>query len=329
MINKEKISIVKKYFGSLRIKINEPMKLHTSIRTGGPAEIYLEVLNQRELAWIILYCIKEKIPYFVLGSGTNLLVSDSGFEGLVIRNRTSKISLLNSLGEIITGKKVTDRVLLEVESGVLLNLLVSYALDAGYSGLEYFLGLPGTVGGAVWNNSHNERHHKYFGDLLSQAKIINKKGEIKKVNKSYFHFNYDYSEIQKNKDIILNVQLIMNFGNKKKLWEFATNELKYRSLSHQPGFTFGCTFKNISIESAQHLATPNFTTSAGYLLESAGLKGIAVGEAKISKQHANFILNKGLAKSSDVVKLINLCKDKIKAKYNIELEEEIVYLGKF
>lgn len=314
-------------FGKERVKMNEPMSLHTTIKIGGPADLYLEVSSKEELASAVIRCQKEKIPYFILGIGSNILVSDKGYRGVIIRNKTSKIKIVGVKGQINASQKSIKKVIVEAQSGVLLNQLVRFALDEGLAGLEYFLGLPGTVGGAVWNNSHNERHKKYFGDLISQAEILTSKSERNIVSQKYFQFGYDRSKIQKSGDIILSVVLSLLPGNKENLWKTAGEELKYRQKSHAPLPTFGCTFQNMGKADALRLATPNHTTSTGYLIDSLGLKGTKIGGAQISPNHANFIVNTGGAKASDVVQLIKLCKEKVKEKYGVELKEEIVYLG--
>lgn len=316
-------------FGKERVKINEPMSFHTTMKIGGPVDLYVEAFTKEELGNIITLCQKERIPYFVMGLGSNILVSDKGIRGVVIRNRTSKIKIVGVKGKINLSQKFIKNVIVEAESGVLLNQLVRFTLDEGLAGLEYFLGLPGTVGGAVWNNSHNERLKKYFGELILQAEIITVSGDIKIVDQKYFQFGYDRSKIQKTGETILSVALSLFSGIKEDLWKIATGELNYRQKSHAPCPSFGCTFQNIKKSDALRLATPNQTTSAGYLLDSLGLKGTQIGGAQISPQHANFILNTGGAKAQDVVQLIKLCKEKVKEKYGVELKEEIVYLGEF
>jgi len=316
-------------FGPERIKLDEPMSLHSTMKIGGPADVYLEVFNKEELVSAVNLCRQENYPYFILGLGSNILVSDDGFRGVVIRNRTSKIKIAGIKGQINATQKSIKNVLVEAESGVLLNQLVRFTLDEGLAGLEYFLGLPGTVGGAVWNNAHNERQKKYFGEYILQAEILTSGGEVKTVDQKYFQFGYDTSKIQKSGDILLAVALSLLPGNKEQLWQAATTELIYRQQNHGGGNSFGCTFKNISQADALRLATPNHTQSTGYLIDSLGLKGTKIGGAQISAKHANFILNLGDAKACDVVQLIRLCKEKVKSKYGVDLKEEIGNLGEF
>lgn len=327
-MEKKYLELINK-FSQERIKLNEPMSLHTTMKIGGPVDVYLEAFTKEDLVLYVELCLKEKLPYFIIGLGSNILVSDKGFHGVVIRNRTSKIRIAGMKGKINLNQKSIHSVLVEVESGVLLNQLVRYTLDEGLAGLEYFLGLPGTVGGAVWNNSHNERYKKYFGEQILQAEILNSLGEKKVVDRKYFEFGYDQSKIQKSGEIVLSVILSLLPGKKDDLWATATNELNYRQKSHSPSPSFGCTFQNFNKSDALRLATPNHTTSTGYLLDSLGLKGKQIGGAQISQNHANFILNNGGATAQDVIQLIRVCKEKVKEKYGVELKEEIVYLGEF
>src|SRR3989344_571669 len=196
--------------GKNRVELEKPLKQFTSLKIGGPADLFYKAQNTKELVLALKYAKKYGIPFFILGGGTNLLISDRGFRGIVIKNETAEIKLKGLTGRRLTPasqKDFVNKVYLEVDSGVTINRLVRNTIDQGLSGLEYFLGQPGTVGGAGWINAHNVHMNTNFGDLIISANILSNKSEIKQVNKSYFHFNYDYSILQNTKEPVLSVTL--------------------------------------------------------------------------------------------------------------------------
>lgn len=304
------------------IKINEPLSIHTSIKIGGPAKWYFEAQSKEDLILAVKTALDLRIPYFVLGGGTNVLFKDEGFNGLIIRNKAQNISLLGFKGKVEKGQLNLNEIILVSESGATINQLVRYTIEEGLEGLENFLGQPGTVGGAVYNNAHWQKF--LIGDKIITAEIINKDGDVVEVNKSYFKFGYDQSILHKTKETVLSVKFRLIKGNKEVLWERANQTLAYRKETQPPFPSLGCTFQNISKSDAMRIATPNLTCSAGYLIDSVGLKGKTIGGAQISEKHANFILNTGNATSSDVLSLINLIKSKVVEKFGVELKEEIV-----
>lgn len=316
------------------MSINEPLAKYTSFRIGGAADLFYKAGTIQELVIAILEADRLTIPVFVIGSGTNLLAADKGFRGIVVKNETSRISLVGIRGNNLTAGKSAKihvhTVFIKAESGVTINRLVRFTLDQGLSGLEVFLGQPGTVGGAVYINSHNLKMGKFFSDIVVEAKILDKEGQVSTVPASYFRFNYDQSLIQKTKETILSVTLKLVSFNKELIWKKAQEALEYRKLTQPMGqYSAGCTFRNINKSDAVRLATPNHTCSAGFLIESAGLKGVKMGGAQFSLEHANFIININNAKAADVLKLINLAKKKVKEKYHVEMKEEIILIGDF
>lgn len=309
-----------------RVKENELMAAHATFKIGGPARFYFEAMEAAEIVTAVNLCRKLDLPYFILGGGSNLLVSDDGFSGLVIRNKTKRIKLLGYQGKIQRLKRQIDRAIIEAESGVLTNTLVRYTLEEGLAGLENFLGLPGTVGGALYINAHFRNN--FMGDSLEGADILDKKGEVRRVASSYFRFSYDQTVLQKSGEIVLSAIFRLAGGEKEALWEKAQASLEWRQQTHHYDLaSAGCVFRNISKSDALRIGTPNLTQSAGFVIEAAGLKGKTFGGAKISSVHANFIVNVGGASASDVIKLINFTKDKVKQKFGLTLKEEIVFLG--
>lgn len=325
----DKYKKIIKALGTQRVKINEPLSFHTTIKIGGPADLFFEATTENELIKAVNLCKSENISYFILGWGSNTLVGDKGFKGIVVKNNVSKINIMAVKGKMKSDEKKIEKVLVEATSGTSISQLVRFTLEEGLSGFEYFLGLPGTIGGAVSGNAHNMRWNKFIGDLLVQARIINQKGEIEKVNKTYFKFSYDTSYLPNISSILLSAIFELKAKNKEELWKIATEESLYRQKTQPNLPSLGCTFKNINKGDAMRLATPKYTTSVGFLIDSCNLKGTKIGGAEISKTHANFIVNKDGATASDVVQLIHLCKEKVKEKFCLNLEEEIRFLGEF
>lgn len=324
-------NIFREYLSDVRLQIKEPLDKYTSLRVGGLAHFFFKAATIDELVKYVLAAQHSRIPYFILGGGTNTLFPDTGFHGLVIRNESTNIRLAGirgGIGKDEKGISAKRRVYLEVESGTPLNRLVRYSIDAQLSGLQSFLGQPGTVGGALYMNAHNLRTNAFFGDCIIGAKILTPTGKIIKVEQKYFRFGYDTSIIQKSKDIILSVVIGLSSGMKDELWSQAQENLTFRINTQPKGvYSAGCTFQNISKSDAMRLSTPLFTRSAGYLLERAGLKGEKRGGVSFSTVHANFIVHKGGGRASDVLELIRVAKKRVKEKFAVTLKEEIVIAG--
>lgn len=305
-----KLEILQEKLGRGKVKEDEPLSLHTTFKIGGPAQFYFEAEKTEELFEAVNLCRNLGLPFFILGGGSNVLVSDIGFKGLVIKNKSREIKILKYKGEVKEQKLKVKNVLIEADSGVSLNQLVRYTLEEGFSGLELFLGLPGTVGGAIFSNAHFGQ--KQMRDFLLGIKLLTPEGEMKEEKKDHFS----------SQEILLSAIFSLEKERKEILWQKASEALKYRRQTQPLEFpSAGCIFKNIF--------TPLTPLSVGFLIEQCGLKGKEIGGAKISEKHANFIVNKGGARAEDVVKLINICKRKVKEKFGLKLTEEIIYVGEF
>ena len=246
-----------------------------------------------DLKRAIKAAMKLRVPYFILGGGSNVLISDQGFRGIVIKIQNSPACI--SYTESIAGKqsKIQNSnkfVFIKAEAGVSMSRLIKFAINHGFSGLEFFLGLPGTVGGAVCGNAH------FKGKQIKE--IIYK--------------------TEKFAGVILSVVFRLKKGRKESLGQIAKELLDYRKKTQPLKFpSAGCIFKNPE------------SYSAGYLIDQCGLKGTKIGGAMISKKHANFIVNLKRATCSDVLSLISICKEKVRERFEIELEEEIIKVGSF
>lgn len=321
------------------------MSQHTTFKVGGPAQYFYEAQTVDDLVKAIKVTRKLGIQFKVIGNGSNILVSDSGIKGLIIKNLTQEIKTIKSPKYIKPSKSIKPRfkstnleiqalqklaynqdslepVFVQIDSGVTLPKAIFSLIGQGITGLEWFAGIPSTIGGASYINLHGG--HKYFSDYLVEAKILTKSGIIKTVPATYFKFDYDHSNLKKVKDTVLTVTLKLFKGPKDKALRIAKTWANKKS--HQPQQSAGCIFKNLSQSQTKLHSLP--TPSIGYLVDKVlSLKGKQVGQARISNQHAGFIENLGSASASDIMSLINLVKTKAKSKLNLDLKLEIVPLG--
>lgn len=286
------------------VKKNVLLKNYTTFKIGGPAKYFFEAKNKEDIIKAIKVAKKFKLPFFVLGGGSNLLVSDKGFKGLVIKNEARNFK--------IQGKKII------AESGAIFDLVIKTAIKAGLSGLEKGSGIPGTLGGAVYGNAGWPRGEWAIGDYVERVGLLMPDSKIKKVGRKWLSFKYRGSRLKKikgKKPIILEVVLKLKKGEKECLEKERQEILGTRAKKIPPGFSAGSIFKN-------PLEKP-----AGFLIEKCDLKGKKIGDVKISEKHANFIINLGGGKAKDVIKLIKLIKKEVKKKFGVILEEEIQFLG--
>ena len=303
---------------------------YTTFKIGGPADYFYDAKTTDDFVGAIVFGRKRNFPLFILGGGTNILIGDKGMRGLVIKNSTHAIQIRGMKGNVTAGLAKKGLVFVEADSGVSFNSLVRFTVEEGLAGLEMHLGLPGTVGGAVFMNSKWTHPPGSVGDAVYQAELLTDQNERKIVPKSYFQFGYDTSSIQKTNDILLKVVFALRADTKERLWSIANGSIRYRRQTQPQGvFTAGCAFQNISRAEALVANTPDHTTSAGFLIDHAGLKGTRVGDAEVSSVHANFIINRGRATAADVVQLIELTRTKVKEQFGVILKEEIVRAGEF
>lgn len=316
-MNNNQIELLKKELGEKGLVFNHNLFPHLSLRQLVIAEAFFVAKTRQDLIQSFNLSLKLKIPFFLLGGGTNIAFLKKKQLGLVVKNEYHQLKVM---------EETKDKVKILVSSGYPVSALVNKCLDQGWSGLEYHLGLPGTVGGAIYMNSKWTKPLNYFGDNLVEAYILTKKGDIKKVDQSYFKFDYDYSFLQKTDDILLEVVFLLKKEKKELLKKRAELVMNYRKETQPFGVaTCGCFFQNISQKEKEKYQLP--TTSAGYLIDQVGLKGYRLGDFYISDKHANFIINKGKGSYSDLKKIIKLIKDKVKEKFGVNLKEEVVVIS--
>ena len=319
-----------------KIRKNISLAPLTTFKIGGPARYFLEIKNMDEIIAGLQWARQNNIPYFILGGGSNILISDKGFNGLVIKMQNLKIKMQNdnSKCKIFAG------------TGVSLAKLVSASVRAGLTGLEWLAGIPGTVGGAIKGNAGAWGHA--IGDVVEKVETVSDKGMVKQWDKQKCQFTYRESIFKQNQNlIIVSTELNLASADKKDLKQRIKECLNKRS--GQPSEpSAGCVFKNPKIANihefehkfhelddkfvkirGQFVPIRDGKIPAGWLIENCGLKGMKIGQAQISAKHANFIVNLGGATAEDVKKLITLIKQKVAEKFNIQLAEEIIYVGHF
>lgn len=322
--------LLEERLGKGRVKESEPLARFTTLKIGGSAQYFYIAQTTDEVVKAVRAALEAKVPYFILGGGSNIVVADSGLVGLVIRNEARSIKIVKRLGNVKGGQMKIQQALVEADTGALINQLVRFTCDEGLGGLERHLGLPGTVGGALYMNSKWTKPPAYVGDALYKADVLDRSGKVKVIGHDYFNFAYDQSILQKTHETVLAATFLLSAENPKLLWQRANASMEYRRNTQPMGVaTAGCTFRNIPLSHAIRLATPNQTTSAGYLVDQVGLKNFQIGKAKFSDKHANFILNLGNATATDVKRLIDEAKKRVQERFNVEIEPEIVLLGEF
>ena len=279
-----------------RVRVDEPLARHTSLKVGGPASYFLALRNIEELTSVIEFSKEENLDFFILGEGTNVLFPDKGFSGLVIQLKGEFEKFF------VEGNQVT------AGAGVKLNNLVEKLAKRGLAGLELVSGIPGSVGGAIVSNAGMKMG--WIGDVVREIRIFSD-GEVKILNKEELGFSYRHCDLP-DKAIVLEVRLGLKNGKKSDIINTIKENLKERK-KNQPVSTLnaGCVFRNPG------------TYEAGKLIESAGLKGARLGDAEVSKKHANFIINCGRAKAEDVRNLIEKIQRTVKEKFDIDLELEL------
>jgi len=312
-----------------KIQTHVDMSRFTTYKVGGPADIFLEVVKTDDLIDAITIARASAIPLTIIGGGSNILVGDKGIRGMVVKNSSNTIRTMGMKGAIHKGIS-SKTTYVQADSGVPMNTLVRFTIEEGLSGLEMHLGLPGTVGGAVYMNAKWGHPLTYIGDVLYQATILTPRNTIVTTGRDYFRFGYDTSTIQTTGDIVIHVTFQLQGGETHRIWETANQNIQYRFATQPQGvFTAGCVFRNIPQSVVEEKGLPVAASSAGYLIDKAGLKGSEEGGASFSRDHANFIVTSPKANALDVIKLIERARLQVKKKFGITLEEEIIRLGEF
>jgi len=288
---------------------------YTTFKIGGPADLFYEPRSMEDLARAVTLARELSVPYFLLGCGANILVGDGGFRGLVIHNAANRVRVDRAAGQIW------------VESGAIIYPdLIHLAVEEGLSGLEHYVGIPSTVGGAIWQNLHflsppPERERTMFiEEVVREADILTAEGDRKTVDAEYFNFGYDYSILHERDDIVLSVTFQLEPGDHERMKEIMAANLQWRRERHPPldaEPSAGSIFKKIE------------GIGAGRLIDQCGLKGTRIGGAEITRRHANIMINRGGATAADVMALIHLVQNVVARETGYHLEPEISFIGEF
>lgn len=290
--------------GGEHVLANEPMSKHTTFRIGGPADCFTIPQNAEEIKKITAVCKEENVPYYILGNGSNLLVGDRGFRGVIIQ-------VYRNMGAIrVEGDRIYAK------AGALLSKIAAEALGHELKGAEFSSGIPGTLGGAVVMNAG-----AYGGEMkqiLESATVLTTEGEVKTFTVDELELGYRTSVVAKKCYIVLEAVLKLETGNAEEIRSYM-EELKGKRVTKQPLEypSAGSTFKR----------PEGFF--AGKLIEDAGLRGFQVGDAQVSEKHCGFVINRGKATAKDVISLMEQVSDKVEAMAGIPLEPEVKRIGEF
>ena len=305
MENKEILENLEKIITKERIKQNEPMSKHTSFKIGGPAEFFIKILSIEELQKILEFAKKEKIKITILGNGSNILVSDKGIQGIVIKTNLKEITIKN---------KEQNKVEITTDDAVPIGMLAQKLLKQEITGFEEISGIPGTIGGAILMNAG--AHGKEMKDIITEITAIDYNGQLHTFTNEQAEFTYRNSIFSSGKYIILQAKMMLVKGNTKDIKAKMDEYAQYRKDKQPIEYpSAGSTFKR----------GDNFITAK--LIDEAGLKGYSIGGAKISEKHAGFIINTGGATAQNVLDLAKYVTDKVYEKFGKKIEFEIKVLG--
>lgn len=287
------------------LKLKEPMSAHTTFRVGGPADWFVSPASQEELAAVTALCRKEQIPFYILGNGSNLLVGDGGFRGVMIDmmgNGWNQISV--------------EGVCVRAGAGALLSRVARRALEGALTGLEFAAGIPGTIGGACVMNAG-----AYGGELcqvLKSVRVLTRDGQIKTVPADELELGYRTSAIPRQQWVVLEAELSLTPGDPDQILQ-TMNDFAFRRREKQPLEypSAGSTFKRPE------------GYFAGKLIQDAGLRGFTVGGAQVSEKHCGFVVNKGGATAADILSLCRQVQEKVREQSGVTLEMEVKRLGEF
>ena len=310
--NKERFSIMNKIFYEALVKVldedqikpEEPMKNHVTFRVGGPADFFVTPKNYEELSGVLKCCAKYEMPCYIMGNGSNLLVSDQGYRGVVIQ-------LFRQLNDIQCEGNV-----IRAQAGALLSAVANRALEEKLTGFEFAAGIPGTLGGACVMNAG--AYGGEMKDVLKSVTVLTREGERITLQKNELELGYRTSIIAKKDYIVLEAEIELETGDAEEI-KAVMDDLKERRTTKQPLEypSAGSTFKRPE------------GYFAGKLIQESGLLGVQVGGAQVSEKHCGFVINKDQATAADIAELIRQVQDRVEEKFGVRLETEVKRLGEF
>ena len=296
-----------------RFRANAPLAPLTTFHVGGPAQWLIEPRSSDDIVSALRIAHEAGLPVTMLGGGSNVLVSDRGIEGLVVRPRGGDVTPIEA-----------HRI--RADAAITINGLVRWTINHRVAGLEAWAGTPGTVGGAIHGNAHFGG--RSIGELVDGVRLAAGDGTVQDVAADAMAFGYDRSRLQSSGEILLSAVFRVAPGDPAALRATARASLAFRKRT-QPLDTpsAGCIFQNP--EPGRDTVPDGLPWSAGALVDRAGLKGAAAGGARVSPTHGNFIVNEGAATAAEIKQLIDRCRSSVRDRFGVELREEIVYLGDF
>lgn len=340
---------LRQQFPLLPFEQNVALAPFTTVRIGGPAEVFIRIRKSADFVNLTKFCLQNHIPVTVIGWGANTLLADRGLPGLVIKNEASEITVHNSLPEKIyapenvsarwsaddnQGTKKYDfadldfaesqaeKVWVTLDSGVSLPQAINILLSQGITGLQWYSRIPASVGGAIYNNIHGGTH--FISEVIQTVHVITPTGEEKTIPVTELEAGYDFSRFHHSQEIIVAADFLLFKGDVQKARQVA-NEWAVRK-KIQPQNSLGCVFQNISAEDQARLNVP--TPSIGYLIEHVlKLQNYRVGDAVVSPSHAAFIENVGSATAADYLAVIRKICTTAQEQLNLKLKPEIFFLG--
>ena len=295
---------LQKLLGEAKVLVQEPMASHTTFRIGGPADYFVMPETVEELAAVLKLCKEQQMPYFILGNGSNLLVGDKGFRGVVIQ------LYKNFDGIQIDGTKVTAK------AGAMLIRVAKESGKAGLTGLEFASGIPGTIGGAMVMNAG--AYGGEMKDVVTAVTVLTKEGDIKNLTGDEMNFRYRGSVVEDEGYIVLEAVMELKEGNLEEI-QARIDELSIQRKTKQP----------IEYPSAGSTFKRPEGYFAGKLIQDAQLRGYRVGGAQVSEKHCGFVINAGGATAADVMQLMQDVSDKVNAQFGVTLEPEVKRVGEF
>ncbi len=338
------ISDWQKLFPHLDWRENEPLANHSTVHIGGPAKLFVTIEHTQDLEKVAGICLKEKIPFEILGWGANTLYADTGLDSLVIKNMTNRIIIepspdpiqitplatvphrydqtQNKFGAIDYDESQAANIRVDIDSGTPLPYAINHLLEQGVTGFQWYSRIPATLGGAIYNNIHGGTH--FISEYLLAVTCLNAAGEKVTYYPSDLDMKYDYSRFHRQQEVILTGHFYLKKGDVKKATETVTAWAKLKA--HQPAQSLGCVFANLTPEQVQKSGLPG--PSVAYLIDQVlGLKGRRIGNCQISLAHAAFIENLGQGKAKDYLALIKLIRHEAQQKLGITLTPEIFFKG--
>ncbi len=289
---------------SKNIRTQEDMSAHVTFRAGGKAEFFASPRTEEELLALLRFCRREKLEHFILGKGSDLLVSDKGYPGVIISTL--------ALSDIIQRGEEE----LEAGAGATMSAVAAYALEKELSGFEFASGIPGTIGGAVFMNAG--AYEGEMKDILQQVKVLEKDLRLHYLPAAALDFAYRYSNIEKEERVVLSAVLKLKKAKGQDILA-KMQDLEFRRRDKQP----------LDLPSAGSTFKRPEGHFAGKLISDAGLMGYSIGDAQVSTKHAGFVVNKGSAKAAEIYALICHIQKVVKEKFGVELEREVRLLGEF